>query len=170
MANKESKGILSYENILSSKTGHCYVKSGGKTYNFAQAEKVEAKIERETTELNVLGYTGKIHKPIGWKGTGTATLRYNTAFFTRIFEKFKSGENPVFDLVVVNEDPQAKKAGSQRTVLKNCMLDGGTLANFDVNGDTLTQDVSFTFDDFDLGTGADSFKTNQKDSENMAIL
>lgn len=155
--------IISANTVLSAKHGACYIRikedNITKTYNFAQVTKLEAKIEREKSEFSALGRTGKLHKNVGWKGTGSATFRFNTNKISKVFEKFQEGgEDLVFDIVIENSDPQTSSyTGKQRTTLINCCIDGGTLAKIDIDSEILDQDVTFTFDAFKVGTGTDGF-------------
>ena len=52
-----------------------------------QAINLEAKFEKNKTEVPILGKTGKGNKATGWKGTGSATFHYNTSIFSHKFAK-----------------------------------------------------------------------------------
>ena len=62
----------------------CYVTIDARRYNFMQAINLEAKFEKNKTEVPILGKTGKGNKASGWKGTGSATFHYNTSIFRSI--------------------------------------------------------------------------------------
>ena len=80
----------------------CFVTIGTRRYNFMQAINLEAKFEKNKTEVPILGKTGKGNKASGWKGTGSATFHYNTSIFRQMmlqdedmdftFEDFKMPE------------------------------------------------------------------------------
>lgn len=50
---------------------------------------------------------------------------------------------------IVNEDPTSD-AGRQTIILRDCNINGGMLAIFDAEGDTLKEDVEFTFEDWEM--------------------
>ena len=54
-----------------------------------------------------------------------------------------------FDIAITNYDPNSA-AGAQTVVLKDCSIDGGILAKFDVDGEFLEEDMDFTFEDFEM--------------------
>ena len=56
----------------------CFITIGTRRYNFMQAINLEAKFEKNKTEVPILGKTGRGNKASGWKGTGSATFHYNT--------------------------------------------------------------------------------------------
>ena len=119
-------------------------------YNFMQAIKLEAKVEKTKTEVPILGKTGKGNKSTGWKGSGSATFHYNTSIFRELLERYKrTGEDIYFDIEVTNEDPTSS-VGLQTVNLINCNIDGGILAKFDAGGEYLDEDMDFTFEDFEI--------------------
>lgn len=143
------------KDTLSAKLAQCFITIGENRYNLCQAIKVEAKFEKTKTEVPILGQTGKGNKSTGWKGTGSATLHYNTSIFRELMIKFKeTGEDIYFDMQISNEDPTSS-AGRQTIVLIDCNIDGGILAKFDADGEYLDEDVDFTFEDFKM---PESFK------------
>jgi hypothetical protein len=65
-------------------------------------------------------------------------------------KKYKeTGQDLYFDIQVVNDDPSSA-AGRQSCTLVGVNLDGGILAKFDADGDYLSEDISFTFEDFEF--------------------
>ena len=64
--------------------------------------------------------------------------------------RYKStGEDVYFDIQVTNDDPTSA-AGRQTVILKDCNIDGGVLAKFDADADYLDEEMSFTFEDFEI--------------------
>ena len=49
-----------------------------------------------------------------------------------------------FDMTIVNADP-GSKAGIQTVTLLDCNIDGVVATKFDVESDSLEEDVAFTF-------------------------
>lgn len=128
----------------------CFVTIEGRRYNFMQAINLEAKFEKNKTEVPILGKTGKGNKSTGWKGTGNATFHYNTSVFRQMMLKYKdTGEDIYFEIQVSNEDPSSQ-AGRQTMILMDCNIDGGVLAKFDAKGEYLDEEMDFTFEDFKM--------------------
>lgn len=138
------------QDSIAGSQAECYVTIEGKRYNFMQAISLEASIEKQKSEIPILGKTGKGNKSTGWSGTGTATFHYNTSIFREVLEKFKrTGEDIYFDIQVTNEDP-ISSVGRQTVILKDCNLDGGLLTKFDADAEYLDEDLDFTFEDFEI--------------------
>ena len=128
----------------------CYVTIEGKKYNFMNLINFDSKIDKEKTDVPILGKTGKGNKSSRWSGTFEGTAHYNSSIMRKMLYKFKeTGEDTYFDMIVTNEDPSSN-AGKQVVVLKDCNLDGGTLAKFDAEADYLDEDITGTFDDFQI--------------------
>lgn len=128
----------------------CYITIDGSRYNFMQLYQFESKIEKTSTEVPILGKTVKGHKSTGWKGTWSGTAHYNQSVFRRLLLKYKdTGIDLPFEIQVTNEDPTAQ-AGRQTVVHKGCLMDGGVLAKFDADTEILDEELTGTFDDFEL--------------------
>lgn len=141
----------------------CFVTIGSRRYNFMQAIDLEAKFEKNKTEVPILGKTGKGNKASGWKGTGKATFHYNTSVFRSMMLQYKeTGEDVYFEIQITNEDPTSA-AGRQTIVLCDCNINGGVLAKFDADGEYLDEEMEFTFEDFKMPetfTELEGFLTN----------
>lgn len=61
-----NKSIMNAKDTVSAKLAECYVTVDGNRYNFMQAIKLEAKVEKTKTEVPILGKTGKGNKSTGW--------------------------------------------------------------------------------------------------------
>ena len=148
MANKNI--TMKAKDTLSASLAECFVTIKGKRYNLMQAINLEAKFERNKTEVPLLGKTGKGNRTTGWKGTGSATFHYNTSIFREMMLQYKNtGEDIYFEIQITNEDPTSA-AGRQTVVLMDCNIDGGVLAKFDADGEYLDEDMDFTFEDFEM--------------------
>lgn len=138
------------KDVLSAKLAECYVTIGDKRYNFMQALNVEAKADKTKKEVPILGKMTVGNRSVGMKCTGKAKFYFNTSIFREAMEHFKNtGEDLYFDMQITNEDPTSQ-AGRQTVTLINCNLDSVILAKFDAEGDNLTEDIDFTFDDWNL--------------------
>ncbi len=135
---------------VSASKAECFVTIEGNRYNFMQAINLEAKIEKTKTEVPILGRSMKGNKTVGLKGTGSATFHFNTSIFWKILYDFqKSGKDIYFDIQVTNEDP-ASNVGRQTVILKDCNLDGGTIAKFDADAEYLEDEFDFTFESWEM--------------------
>ncbi|MEK3722312.1 phage tail tube protein [Paenibacillus sp. FSL H8-0034] len=113
-------------------------------------KKLEAKVEKDKTDIKTLGRRGTQHKANGWKGTGTMTIYYVTTLFRQMMlDYIGTGKDSYFDLKVTNEDP-ASAAGKQTVILKNVNLDSVIMASLDTDSTALEEEVSFTFDGVEI--------------------
>lgn len=141
---------LNAKDTVSARLAECYVTIDGDRYNFMQAINLEAKAEKNKIEVPILGKIAKGNKSGSLKYTGKAKFHYNTSIFNRVIEHYKdTGEDLYFDMQIINEDPTSA-AGKQEIMLYDCNLDGVTLAAFDADGDYLSDEVNFTFEDWDM--------------------
>lgn len=135
---------------ISASKAECFVTINGNRYNFMQAINLEAKIEKTKTEVPILGRAMKGNKTVGLKGSGSATFHFNTSIFRRLlYEYQKTGKDVYFDIQVTNEDPTAT-VGRQTIILKDCNLDGGTIAKFDADAEYLEDEFDFTFESWEM--------------------
>ncbi len=142
--------IMNAKDAVSASLAECFVTIGDDRYNFMQAIDLEAKITKTKTEVPLLGKTGRGNKASGWKGEGKAKFHYNTSIFRELMVKFKdNGEDIYFDIQISNEDPSSQ-VGRQTVILKGCNMDGGVIAKFDAEGDYLSEEMKFTFEDFEM--------------------
>ena len=147
---EENNTVMLAKDTLSASLAKCYVTIGGSRYNFMQAINVEAKFEKQKTEVPILGKPGKGNKATGWKGTGSATFHYNVSIFRRMMLHYKNtGEDTYFEMQIVNED-KGSAAERQEIILFDCNIDGGVLAKFDADGEYLDEEMDFTFEDFSM--------------------
>ena len=138
------------KDAISAKLAECFVTIEGNRYNFMQAINLEASMDKNKTEVPILGKTAKGNKASGWSGTGKATFHYNTSIFRKLLYRYKeTGEDVYFDIQITNED-STSTVGRQTIILKDCNIDGGILAKFDADGDYLDEDMDFTFEDWEM--------------------
>ncbi len=141
---------MNARDAIAASLAECYVTIEDKRYNFMQAIELTASVEKNKQEVPILGKTGKGAKTSSWKGVGKAKFHYNTTIFRELLYAYKEkGSDIYFDMQITNEDPAAS-VGRQTVILKNCNLDGGVLAKFNADSEYLTEDMTFTFDDFEI--------------------
>ena len=145
-----SNQIMNVQDSISGSLAECYMTISGTRYNFMQIIKFESKVEKNKVEVPILGKTGKSNKASGWKGTFSGTAHYNQSIMRKMLLAYKeSGEDTYFTTQITNEDSNSS-IGRQTVILKQCNLDGGILAKIDVSADYLDEDISGTFDDFEI--------------------
>ncbi len=146
------KNFMNGRDAVAASLAECYVTIDGNRYNFMQAINLEATVEKNKSEVPILGKTGKGNKATGWHGSGSATFHYNTSIFREMLQKYKdTGVDVYFDILVINEDPTTA-VGSQAVLLKECNIDGGILTKFDADAEYIDEDMDFTFEDFEIPT------------------
>lgn len=137
------------KDVIAAKMASAYITVDGERYLLFQAKNLKATLEKEKKEVAILGKMSKGHKAVSVNGTGSMTIYKNTAIFDKMLLKLKStGEDTYFDMQISNNDPTSE-AGRQTTILKDCNIDSGIVANFDADGEWLEQDIDFTFEDIE---------------------
>ena len=135
---------------ISAAEAECYVTIGNDRIYLMQVINLEASVEKTKTEGPIMGRTGKGNKATGWKGTGSATIHYNTSVFRKLLYQYKeTGEDIYFDIQITNEDPTSH-VGRQTVILKDCNLDGGIIAKMDADAEYLDEEFDFTFEDWEM--------------------
>ena len=135
---------------ISAAEAECYVTIGNDRIYLMQVINLEASVEKTKTEVPIMGRTGKGNKATGWKGTGSATIHYNTSVFRKLLYQYKeTGEDIYFDIQITNKDPTSH-VGRQTVILKDCNLDGGIIAKMDADAEYLDEEFDFTFEDWEM--------------------
>lgn len=128
----------------------CYVTIGDNRYNMCNMINLTATLEKNKTEVPILGKPGKGNKSTGWKGTGSATMHYNNSVMRQLALNYKNtGEDTYFEIEISNNDPSSA-AGEQIVSLIDCNFDSLIIAKFDADGEYLDEDMDFTFEDFEI--------------------
>lgn len=137
-------------NSVSAKRAECYATINDIRYNFMQMIDLEATVEKEKTEVSILGAPMKGSKAIGLKGTFKGTAHYNTSKFREMMTEYKNtGKDVYFDMQIINDDPTAG-IGRQEINLIDCNMDSITLVKFDAGGENLDESVEGTFEDWTM--------------------
>ncbi|KNY25005.1 phage tail tube protein [Pseudobacteroides cellulosolvens] len=144
---------MAFNNVkdtVSGAEGIAFATINGNIEELAYLKKVEFKVEKNKEEVKTLGKRGTGSKTRGWKGTGSMTIYYMTSIFRNLMSDYnKTGKDTYFDIQVTNED-SASETGKQTTVLKNCNIDGVIIAKLDIDATAMDEEISFTFDDFEI--------------------
>jgi hypothetical protein len=141
---------MNAKDSVSASLAECFITVEGNRYNFMQIIDFESTIEKQKTDVPILGKTGKGSKATGWTGTFSGTAHYNQSIFRDLLYRFKeTGEDIYFDIQVTNEDPSSA-VGRQTVIHKECNLDGGVLSKFDADGEYLDEPIDGSFGDFEI--------------------
>lgn len=136
--------------VISGQEGKVTAKINGNVEVMAFVKNIEASMEKQKSEIRVLGHRGTQHKTTGWSGTGSMNMYYITPLFRAMALKYaKTGVDTNFEITVENDDPTST-VGKQTTVLYGCNIDSTVLAKLDVDNTELDEDIDFTFEDFDI--------------------
>lgn len=142
--------ILSINDILDGAQGECTVKIGNQRWNLMNVKNVKAEFEKKKSEKKVLGSTTAGSKSTGLSYKGSATFYYVSSLYRElIYEYQETGKDFFFDMTITNED-KSSATGRQTITLINCNIDSGILAQLDIDNDGLEEDMSFTFERFEM--------------------
>lgn len=135
---------------ISGQEGRAYATINGQVEEMFYIKTIEAKVDKNKTEVKTLGKRGTQHKSIGWTGTGSMTIYYVTTLFRQLMlDYIKSGVDTYFDITVVNEDPNSS-IGQQTIILRNVNLDNSVIVKLDTESESLEEEADFTFEDIDI--------------------
>ncbi|MGG1556240.1 MULTISPECIES: phage tail tube protein [Paenibacillus] len=144
--------FLYAKDTISGQSARAYATINGSVELMFYAKKFEAKVKKNKKEIKTLGKRGTQNKANGFSGTGSMTIYYTTSLFRKMMLEYtKNGVDVYFDVQVTNEDPSSS-IGQQVTTVKNINLDEITIAAFDVESEAMEEEVTFTFDDWDMPT------------------
>jgi Protein of unknown function (DUF2001). len=142
--------ILLAKDTLSGQEGTATMNVNGSIETLFYLKNFEATIEKNKESIRTIGKRGEQHKTNGFSGEGSMTIYYVTSRFRQMMLEYaKKGIDLYFDITVTNSDPTSS-VGKQTTVVRNCNLDSILIAKLDVEETALEEEVSFTFDDFDI--------------------
>jgi hypothetical protein len=142
--------FLKAGDTISGQEARAFATINGNIEEMFYAKKFEAKVKKKKKAINTLGKRGSQNKANGWEGTGSMTIYYVSSVFRQLMlDYMKTGKDTYFDIQITNEDP-GSSIGKQTTVLKDVNLDEIVFASFDVDSESLEEEVSFTFDDADI--------------------
>ena len=145
-----NNNIMNAKDAVYGSLAECYVTIEDNRYNFMSLTEFESKWEVNITDVPILGKVGMGHKAAGGKGTWSGTAHYNQSIFRKIAEEYqKTGIMPYFEIQVTNEDPTSA-VGRQTIVHHDCLCDTFILAKFQAGEELLDEELSGTFDSWDM--------------------
>lgn len=141
----------------------CFITIDSRRYNFMSLTEFESKWKNSITKVPILGRVASGHKPAGGEGTWSGKAHYNQSVFRKMAKDYQdTGVIPYFEIQVTNEDPTST-VGRQTIIHRDCLCEEITLAKFKAGEDLLDEDLSGTFDSWDMPEEfdeMDGFRTN----------
>lgn len=128
----------------------CYVTIDDNRYNFMQFTEFDSSYEPNVIDVPILGRTTIGKKMVGGSGKWSGKAHYNQSIMRKVMLSYhKTGYFEPFEIQVTNEDP-ATSIGAQTIILKGCLLDSVVLAKFSAGEELLEEELSGTFDEWDM--------------------
>lgn len=141
--------ILRAGNTINGKCCKALATIDGKVEELFYIKSFSAEITKNKTEVPVMGDLWVQHKAGSLSGSGTMTMKYLSPVFRKMMNRFATTQiDEYFNMTIVNADP-GSKAGTQTVTLFDCNIDGVVASKFDVESDSLEEDVAFTFSGVD---------------------
>lgn len=134
------------QNTISGKEGRLFLDGE----ELAYIKNFEANIEKNKSEVPIMGRRMTGHKSTGATGTGTAVFYKVTSRFVRIMIDYvKTGVDPYFTFQGVLDDKSSGR-GVERVTLFDVNFDSSKVIGLDVESEALEEEVPFTFEDIDM--------------------
>ncbi len=138
--------MLRAQNTINGKEGRLFLDG----VEMAHIKTVEATIEKEKAEVNIMGRRMQGHKTTGASGEGTLTFYKVTSQFIKIMMDYlHNGEDAYFTLQSVLDDKNSGR-GTERVTLFDVNISSVSVMSLDVDAEALEEEVPFTFEDIDL--------------------
>ena len=145
-----NNAIMNAKDAVYGSLATCFVTIDGRRYNFMNLTEFESKLDVNIVDVPILGKVGMGHKAAGGSGSWSGTAHYNQSQFREMANRYqKTGIMPYFDIQVTNEDPTSV-VGRQTITHFDCLCDSFILAKFQAGEDLLEEDLSGTFESWDL--------------------
>ena len=145
-----TSSLMNAKDDVYGSVAECFITIDDNRYNFMMLTEFESQWEVNVVEVPILGKVGMGHKAAGGKGTWSGTAHYNQSIFRKIADNYqKTGMMPYFEIQVSNEDPTSA-AGRQTIVHHDCLCDTFILAKFQAGEEILDEELSGTFESWDM--------------------
>lgn len=143
-------GLMNAEDSIFGSLAECYMTIEGERYKFMSLISFESSWKVNIKKVPILGQVQKGNKATYAEGTWTGTAHYNQSVMRKLMKKYKDEKRMIyFDIQVTNEDPTSS-IGRQTVILKNCLIEGGILAKFDADTEILEEELTGTFEDWEM--------------------
>jgi hypothetical protein len=146
-----NRALMHARDAVSGSAAKCYITLNGRRKNVLHLTDFESKTSISKQQVPILGKVGFGNKAAGMAGTWSATAHFNQSDFREVALHYqRTGEMPYFEIVVTNED-KTSSVGRQTIVHYDCLItDDVTLAKFEAGDALLTEEISGTFETFDM--------------------
>lgn len=145
-----NQNVMKAGDAVSGSLAECFFTIDGKRRLLMRLIDFEAKWSVNIAEIPILGKVGKGHKAAGGSGEWSGTAHFNQSELRDMLLQYKNtGRMLYFDIQVTNEDPTST-VGRQTVILRDCLLESGVLAKFDADAEYLDEELSGTFEDWDM--------------------
>ncbi|MEK4030694.1 phage tail tube protein [Pseudobacillus sp. FSL P4-0506] len=133
-------------NTISGKEGRLFL--DGEELAYVKA--FEANIEKNKTEVPIIGRRMTGHKTVGASGTGTLTVYKVTSRFVRLMMDYvKNGEDKYFTFQEVLDDKSSGR-GTERVTIYDVNFDSAKVGGLNAEGEVLEEELPFTWEDIDM--------------------
>ena len=140
------------QNVINGGEGTLQVEDGGNLITLANVTKLEANVKKDKSEIQVVGKRMTLHKTVGMSGEGTLSLYYLSSRFRADLDDYKSkGTDHYYEITATNHDPSSA-ANTQVVKLHGVNFDSIPASLLDGSHSELTEDLDFTFEDFEVVT------------------
>lgn len=142
--------VMNSQDAIYGSLAECYITIDGRRYKFMSMTDFESKWDVTIKDVPILGIVGMGHKAAGGKGTWKGTAYYNQSVIREMGDRYqKTGGMQYFEIQVSVEDP-GSSVGRQTIIHRNCLCDSFTLAKFKAGEDLLDEELSGTFESWDM--------------------
>lgn len=142
-------GFLKAGDVISGREGSAFMTVDGRNIDMFFLKNITGTIEKKKADVNTLGSRNVQKKSTGWEGTGSMEIYAVTSEFIKIAQDYvKNGVDTYFTIKTTNEDPTSS-IGRQSILLKDVNLDTIPIVGLDVDEEFLTQEMEFSFSDFE---------------------
>lgn len=136
--------------VINSRSGSMIMTVDGKNRVLAELTEVEAQIEGNIEEINLLGRRMKGHKLTSLEGTGSLNFYHVSSDFLIIYDKYKeTGEWPDISITLTIEDTSSQ-TGKQVVQLMGITLSQAAIGNLNSDDGFLEGETDFNFDDYKI--------------------
>lgn len=142
-------GFLKAGDVISGREGSAFMTVDGRNIDMFFLKNIKGIIEKKKADVNTIGSRSVQKKSTGWEGTGSMEIYAVTSEFIKIAQDYvKNGVDTYFTIKTTNEDPTSS-IGRQSILLKDVNLDTIPIVGLDVDEEFLTQEMEFSFSDFE---------------------
>ena len=147
--NKNTAKMAATDSVYGS-LATCYFTIDGNRYLMMNLHKFESKVAVNLVKVPILGQIQEGNKPAGTKNTWNGTAHYNQSALRMWMKRYKeTGVMTPLTIQTTNED-EGTTVGRQTITHTGCLIDSLILAKYEAGENVLTEDISGTFEDWDM--------------------